>query len=206
METGISSTPPPPPTVPMTGPSSSAMSHLRDRVDLARVEIQYRVAVVRRSGCRPRPLPIPQPHRRTSIHMRHVSLTGESSLLIRRHRLIDVGSVVHIAKTNLSGGVRVPVVGFTAQRILNTRHLPNRMIMRRRRIGGRLTVDLAPRMRMPPVRLIPEGITETDDRVHRLLMRERLTSVSEPRIVRLHPTTNRIHDRRREIRVIAQRG
>src|SRR5699024_1737439 len=110
-----------------------------------------------------------------------------------------------IAETNLALGVRVAHIGLTAQRILNTRHLPNRMIMRRRRIGGRLTGDLTPRMRMPPIRLIPRGITETDDRVHRLLMRERLTSISEPRIVRLHPTTNRIHDRRREIRVIAQR-
>src|SRR5699024_9503073 len=152
METWISSTPPPPPTVPLTGPSSSAMSDLRDRVHLARVEIQYRVTVVRRRGCRPRPLPIPQPHRRTSIHMRHVSLTGKSSLLRRRDRLIGVGSVVHIAETNLALGVRVPVVGLTAQRILKTRHLPNRMIMRRRRIGGRLTGDLTPRMRMPPIR------------------------------------------------------
>src|SRR5699024_1911247 len=105
METGISSTPPPPPTVPMTDPSSSAMSHLRDRVDVGRVDIRYRVTDVRRRGCRPRPSPIPHPHRRTSIHMRHVSLTGKSSLLRRRDRLIGGGSVGHIADTTLALGV-----------------------------------------------------------------------------------------------------
>src|SRR5699024_692212 len=113
---------------------------------------------------------------------------------------IDVGSVVHIAKTNLSGGVRVPVVGFTAQRILKTRHLPNRMIMRRRQIGGRLTGDLAPRMRMTSIRLIPEGITEAGDRVHRLLMGEWLTSIRQARVVGIHPTTNRYHIRSRKDR------
>src|SRR5699024_12792723 len=101
---------------------------------------------------------------------------------------------------NLLLGRRVTHIRRAGQRILKTRHLHNRLIMRSRGIGGRFTGDLAPRMRMTSSRLIPEGITEAGDRVHRLLMGEWLTSIRQARVVGIHPTTNRYHIRSRKDR------